>query len=120
MLAEVKIILIIHRLYGAFVGAVRSEFEIEIDDAKSVFALKKAIKKINLNKFKGVDANDLELFLANEKLRAVGLPSSRLREASEEDKNCWESPVPVLVELRRVSMLRLVKKLSPFDLLALK
>ncbi|KAG1695984.1 Crinkler effector protein 8 [Phytophthora capsici] len=52
------------KLFCAIVGVAGSVFEVDIDDGASVAALKDAIKNQNPNKLMNVDANDLQLFLA--------------------------------------------------------
>ncbi|KAE9046377.1 hypothetical protein PR001_g1611, partial [Phytophthora rubi] len=51
-------------LQGAIVGEAGDSFEVKIDDAEKVSALKKAIKDKKLNEFKDVDPNKLQLFLS--------------------------------------------------------
>ncbi|KAG2946451.1 hypothetical protein PC118_g25661, partial [Phytophthora cactorum] len=52
------------KLFCAIVGVAGSAFEVDIDDAESVSALKDAIKAKKPNDFKDVDADKLQLFLA--------------------------------------------------------
>ncbi|KAG2802019.1 hypothetical protein PC113_g24537 [Phytophthora cactorum] len=52
------------KLFCAIVGVAGSAFEVDIDDAESVSALKKSIKAEKPNDFKDVDADKLQLFLA--------------------------------------------------------
>ncbi|KAG2801399.1 hypothetical protein PC113_g24603 [Phytophthora cactorum] len=52
------------KLFCAIVGVAGSAFEVDIDDAESVSALKDAIKAEKPNDFKDVDADKLQLFLA--------------------------------------------------------
>ncbi|KAG2946194.1 hypothetical protein PC118_g25682, partial [Phytophthora cactorum] len=52
------------KLFCAIVGVAGSAFEVDIDDAESVSALKKSIKAKKPNDFKDVDADKLQLFLA--------------------------------------------------------
>ncbi|KAG1709564.1 hypothetical protein DVH05_020214 [Phytophthora capsici] len=51
-------------LFCIIVGVAGNAFEVKIDDGASVAALKKEIKQENNIKLKGVDAGDLQLFLA--------------------------------------------------------
>ncbi|KAG2790310.1 hypothetical protein PC112_g24387 [Phytophthora cactorum] len=52
------------KLFCAIVGVAGSAFEVDIDDAESVSAVKKSIKAEKPNDFKDVDADKLQLFLA--------------------------------------------------------
>ncbi|KAL3668025.1 hypothetical protein V7S43_006896 [Phytophthora oleae] len=71
------------KLFCAIIGVVGGTFGVDIDDAESVFALKKAIKAKKPNALKDVNANNLQLFLAKkstEWLKSTDLLRMRKRD----------------------------------------
>ncbi|KAG3123272.1 hypothetical protein PI126_g23785, partial [Phytophthora idaei] len=83
------------KLFCVLVGEAGSAFEVKIDDAESVAALKKAIKEEKKNDLKDVDADKLQLFLSKAAngawLDGAGVAAVTLEKAAG-------SAVPVLVD----------------------
>ncbi|KAG4036728.1 hypothetical protein PC123_g27704 [Phytophthora cactorum] len=75
------------KLFCAIVGVAGSAFEVDIDDAESVSALKKSIKAEKPNDFKDVDADKLQLFLAKTADGAwLSSPSEDVKKLKEGEK----------------------------------